>query len=37
MLWGEGSAGEPHDLLLGHTDALCEGGDLTLEINKKGV
>ena len=36
ILWGAGSAGEPHYLLHGHTDALGEGGDPTLEINEKG-
>ena len=37
MLWGAGSDGEPHDLFYGHTDALGEGSDLTLEIIEKGV
>ena len=32
---GAGSAGKPHDLFHGHTDALGEVGNLTLEINKK--
>ena len=36
ILWGAGSADEPNELFHGHTDALCEGGNLTLEINKKG-
>ena len=34
---GAVSVGEPHDLFHGHTDTLGEGGDLTLEIDKKGV
>ena len=37
ILWEEGSGGEPYDLFHCHTDALGEGGDLTLDINKKGV
>ena len=36
-MWGACSAGEPHDLFHGHTDALGEGGNPTLKINKKGV
>ena len=35
MLWGAGSAGELHDLFHGHTNTLCEGDNMTLEIMRK--
>ena len=37
LLWGAGYAGEPHDLLHGHTDSLGEGGYLSLEVYQEGI